>query len=71
MNLRGRPLVFYRTITELISATTTKKGLTIRADRNYHETGTKVRDAELGAVPLKEHEFHGDWNDTIARSNHR
>jgi hypothetical protein len=70
MNWRGQPLVSYRTIVELISATTTTKGLTIRAeeDLNHYETGTKVSDAELTAVPLTRHEFHGDWNYTIAQS---
>jgi hypothetical protein len=70
MNWRGRPLVSYRTIIELISATTTNQGLTIRAeaDTNYYETGTKITKAELAAVPLTAHEFHGDWNYTIARS---
>jgi Rhodopirellula transposase DDE domain len=73
MNWRGRPLVSYRTIIELISATTTTKGLKIRAeqDLNYYQTGTKVSDAELAAVPLTPHEFHGDWNYTIAQSNSR
>jgi hypothetical protein len=73
MNWRGRPLVSYRTIVELISATTTKKGLTIRAeeDLHYYETGTKVTKAELAAVPLTAHEFHGEWNYTIASSNSR
>jgi transposase len=73
MNWRGRPLVSYRTIIELISATTTATGLTIQAeeDRNYYETGTKVTKAELEAVPLTRHDFHGDWNYTIAHSNVR
>jgi transposase len=73
MNWRGRPLVSYRTIIELISATTTTSGLTIRAeeDFNYYETGTKVTNAELAAVPLARHDFHGDWNYTIAHSNVR
>lgn len=73
MNWRGRPLVSYRAIIELISATTTKKGLTIRAeaDANHYETGVKVTDAELAAVPITRHEFHGDWNYTIAQSNSR
>ena len=68
MNWRGRPLVSYRTIIELISATTTKKGLTIKAaaDTNVYQKGIKVSDEELAAVPLKRHEFHGDWNYTIA-----
>ena len=70
MNWRGRPLVSYRTIVELISNTTTAKGLRIRAeeDLNYYETGTKVSAAELAAVPLTPHPFHGDWNYTIAQS---
>ena len=64
MNWRGRPLVSYRTIIELISTTTTTKGLTIRAeqDRNSYEKGIKVSNAELAAIPLIRHEFHGDWN---------
>jgi hypothetical protein len=68
MNWRGRPLVSYRTIIELISATTTKKGLRVRAERdwNWYEAGVKVSDAELAAVPLKPHRWHGDWNYTVA-----
>ena len=73
MNWRGRPLVSYRTIIELIAATTNAKGLTIRAeqDLNTYETGTKVSDADLAAIPLQRHDFHGDWNYTIAHSNSR
>ncbi len=73
MNWRGKPLVSYRTIIELISATTTVKGLTIRAamDDHHYEKGTKVTDAELAAVSLTRHAFHGDWNYTIAHSNSR
>jgi transposase len=68
MNWPGRPLVSYRTIIELISATTTKKGLKVRAERdwNYYETGVKVTDAELAAVPLTPHKWHGEWNYTVA-----
>ena len=44
MNWRGRPLVSYRTVTELISAITSAKGLTIggEEDLNHYETGSKV-----------------------------
>ncbi|MGA3217460.1 MAG: ISAzo13 family transposase [Acidimicrobiales bacterium] len=66
MNWRGRPLVSYRTIVELISATETKS-LTLRADldpRTY-DKGVKVSDAELAAVPLEAHSWHGEWNYTI------
>ncbi|HXY44704.1 MAG TPA: ISAzo13 family transposase, partial [Acidimicrobiales bacterium] len=40
-------------------------------DRNFYKTGTKISDAELAAVPLTRHEFHGDWNYTIAQSDSR
>jgi transposase len=68
MNWRGRPLVTYRTIIELISATTTKSGLKIKAERDWHhyKIGTKVTKAELAALPLTRHAFHGDWNYTLA-----
>jgi hypothetical protein len=69
---RGRPLTSYRTIIELISATTTATGLTIRAEADAagYETGVKVTDEELATVPLTRHDFHGDWNYTIAHSNY-
>lgn len=66
-NWRGRPLVSLRTIIELISATTTETGLSIQAayDPNWYPTGVHITDAELEAVPLSPHDWHGDWNYTI------
>lgn len=68
MNWRGRPLTTYRTVVELIAATTTRTGLTVQAalDEGYYPTGVKVTDAQLAAVPLRRHEWHGEWNYTIA-----
>jgi hypothetical protein len=68
MNWRGRPLSTYRTIIELISATTTETGLTIRAERDteHYAKGVKVTDAEMLALPLTRHDWHGDWNYTLA-----
>ncbi len=68
MNWRGRPLVSYRTIVELISATTTESGLKIKAQRDmeWYPTGVKISDATLAALPLHRHDFHGDWNYTIS-----
>jgi len=67
MNWRGRPLTSYRTIVELISATTTETGLTIRAelDTDFYPKGVVVTDKELKALPLTRHEWHGDWNYTL------
>jgi hypothetical protein len=67
MNWRGRPLTSVRTIIELISATTTETGLTVQAvyDPEWYAKGVKISDAELAAVPLVPHDFHGEWNYTI------
>ena len=68
MNWRGRPLTTYRTIIELIAATTTETGLRIRAelDTEFYPTGVKISDAEMAALPLTPHQWHGDWNYTLA-----
>ena len=67
INWRGRPLETLRTVFELISATTTETGLTIHADHDptIYERGVKITNAELAAVPLHPHDWHGEWNYTI------
>lgn len=67
VNWRGRPLTSHQVVVDLIGATTTRTGLKVRAelDRGYYPTGLKVSDAELAAVPLTKHAFHGDWNYTV------
>jgi len=66
-NWRGKPLVSYQVIIDLIAATTTTKGLTVQSvlDENRYEKGRKVSDAELATVTLQPDEFHGEWNYTI------
>ena len=68
INWRGKPLRSYRTIVQLIAATTTETGLKVRAelDENKYPKGIKVSDAQLAAVNLSRHAFHGDWNYTIS-----
>jgi hypothetical protein len=68
MNWRGRPLTSHQVVVELIAATTTTTGLKVRAqlDQGYYPTGIKVTDKQLAAVPLRRHDFHGDWNYTIS-----
>ena len=70
INWRGKPLRTYRTIVQLIAATTTDAGLTVRAelDRNKYPKGVKVSDAQFDAVNISRHDFHGDWNYTIRPS---
>lgn len=68
INWRGKPLRSYRTIVQLIAATTTDAGLKVRAelDQNKYPKGVKISDAQLAAVNLSPHAFHGDWNYTIS-----
>jgi transposase len=71
MNWRGRPLESHEVIIETIAATTTKTGLTVRAvlDTSTYPKGIKISDKEMKefeAAHLARHEFHGDWNYTIA-----
>jgi transposase len=66
-NWRGRPLVSYQTIVQLIAATTTTAGLTVRSeiDSKTYPKGVKVTDAEMDALNIHRHHFHGEWNYTI------
>jgi transposase len=68
INWRGKPLRSYRAIVQLIAATTTDAGLKVRAelDANKYPKGVKINDAQLAAVNLTPHAFHGEWNYTIA-----
>jgi len=68
INWRGKPLRTYQTIIQLISATTTKAGLKVRAelDTNAYPKGIKVSNDQLDAVNLSRHSFCGNWNYTIA-----
>jgi hypothetical protein len=72
-NWRGEPLRDHETIGNLISRTTTAKGLqvTCRLDRRKYPTGRKVTDEEIERVNLQQHKFHGEWNYTIHPSTHR
>ena len=66
-NWRGRPLVSHQVIVELIGATRTRSGLRVQAelDRGSYPLGVKVADRELAAVPLRRHDWHGEWNYTV------
>jgi hypothetical protein len=65
---RGTPLTSRMTVVELIAATTTKTGLTVRCelDMRSYQKGIKVSDAEMMAINIKGDVFHPEWNYTIA-----
>ena len=66
-NWRGKPLVSYQTIVQLIAATTTRTGLNVKAEIDHasYPAGIKVTDAEMAALNISPHEFHGEWNYTF------
>jgi transposase len=63
-NWRGKPLDSVGTIINLISNTTTKNGLNIKAevDKNEYEIGIKVSDEEMNKLNIERNTFHGEWN---------
>jgi len=68
MNWRGKPLRTHETVVNLIASTTTRAGLVVQAvhDLNTYPKGIKVTDQEMEALPIVKHDFHGEWNYTIA-----
>ena len=67
LNWRGRPLTSHEVIVNTIAATTTTTGLTVRAglDTGLYPAGVKISDAQMAALPLDRHTWHGDWNYTL------
>ena len=67
MNWKGRPLVSFETIVDLISSTRTATGLRVKArlDTNKYSKGIKISDAEMRMIDIQRNEFHGEWNYTI------
>jgi hypothetical protein len=67
-NWRGKPLVSYQTIVQLIASTTTRTGLNVKCgiDPNLYPAGIKVSDKEMATINIAPHEFHGEWNYSIS-----
>ena len=67
INWKGEPLINYETVVNMISTTTTKSGLKIKAqlDKNKYETGIKVSDREMNGLKIQHHQLHPKWNYTI------
>jgi hypothetical protein len=66
-NWRGKPLTSRLAIVELIGATTTTTGLTVRCelDTRTYAKAIKVSDEELINLNIQRAAFHPDWNYTI------
>jgi hypothetical protein len=70
MNWAGQPLISHEVAVNLIAGTTTRTGLTVRAERDTstYPRGIKITDREMKALAsqyLNPHDWHGEWNYTI------
>jgi Rhodopirellula transposase DDE domain len=70
MNWAGQPLTSHEVAVNLIAGTTTRTGLTVRAERDTgtYPRGIKITDREMKALAtqyLTPHDWHGEWNYTI------
>ena len=63
-NWKGKPLVDYETVVNLISGTKTRKGLQITAklDPYEYQKGIKVTDDEMKELSLRPKRTHPQWN---------
>jgi transposase len=73
MNWRGKPLLTYRVIVNLIAATTTIRGLRVKAaiDPKAYPPGVKIAASDLATINLKPARFHGEWNYTVTPTSSR
>jgi len=69
-NWKGRPLISYETVANLVGCTRRTKGSTVKAhlDLKVYETGVKIPDGEMEQTDLHLHKPHPNWNCTIAPS---
>ncbi|MGV2387435.1 MAG UNVERIFIED_CONTAM: hypothetical protein LVR29_01130 [Microcystis novacekii LVE1205-3] len=65
--MESRPLINREVAVNLISNTTTSKGLKLQAnlDEAEYPIGKKISDKDLKKVHLQKDDFHGEWNYSI------
>jgi hypothetical protein len=67
LNWRGRPLTSHEVVVNTIAATTTRTGLRVHAalDTDTYALGVEISNAQMAALPITRHSWHGDWNYTL------
>lgn len=67
INWRGKPLTSYETIVNLITRTTTCKGLRVmcKLDKRRYPVGKSIDKKEMAKLKIVPAAFHGNWNYTI------
>jgi hypothetical protein len=70
LNWKGEPLVSFETVIHLISATTTRTGLKIKArlDKRVYPTGIAIAKEEMEKLNLRLHEKNPQWNYSLSPS---
>jgi Rhodopirellula transposase DDE domain len=70
LNWKGEPLVSFETVIHLISATTTRSGLKIKArlDKRIYVTGIEIADEEMEKLNLRLHKQNPQWNYSLSPS---
>ena len=68
---RGKPLVSYETVINLIGSTTTKTGLKIKVklDRREYALGAEFTDEQMKSIKITRHETQPELNYTIKPDN--
>jgi Rhodopirellula transposase DDE domain len=72
-NWRGKPLVSYQTIVQLIGSTTTRTGLKVHCalDEARYPAGIKVSDAEMADLKLRPMHSMASGTTLLNQSRHR
>lgn len=67
-NWRAKPLTCHEVIVNLISSTTTDKGLRVkcRIDKRKYPTRIRINDVDFQRINIKKDDFLGNWNYTIS-----
>jgi hypothetical protein len=64
LNCKGKPLIHFETVVNLIGGTRSSAGLKVKAvlDTNEYETGVEVSAEDLHQLRLRRHKTHPGWN---------
>ena len=68
LNWKGKALLNFETVVNLIGGTRTRGGLKVKAvlDTNQYDTGVEVSKEDIKQLQLKRHKTHPDWNYTLS-----
>ena len=67
MNWKGKPLISFEVVVNLIQGTKTEKGLQIKAklDKRKYKKGKKILEDDFKKINIRKHSTNSNWNYTI------